>query len=296
MNKSGFSAAFVLMAVIVVLAGGIIALCGMTTIEPGTVGVPVRFGQVQSESLSEGFHWRNFFTTYIEVVNVRTQIEQLEAAASTKDLQDVTATVALNFSVDRHEAGNLFKTVGQSYFDTVVQPVVMEVFKAESAKYTAEELITKRSEMSSSLIASLTAQLEKRGLIVEGFSIIQFQFSQGFNEAVEKKIIAEQEALQAKNELEKTKVEAQKAEEQARGEAMAKKAMAEGEAEAIKLKAIAEAEAITAVSNAIQNNQSVLIHEAITAWDGKLPTHFLGSGALPVLNIDSNIGSDKAKE
>ena len=254
-------------------------------VQPGTVGVPVVFGKVTGEPVQEGLHFVNPITTVLEIVDVKTQLQSVDANAATKDLQDVKSTVAVNYSVERAQAGKLFQTVGRDYYQKVVQPIVMEAFKAESARYTAEELITQRTELSASLLSSLTAALGKRGITVEAISLTQFEFSQELNAAIEKKIIAEQEALQAKNELEKTKVEAQKAEEQARGQALARKAEAEGEAEAIRMKAEAQAEANTKLAESLQENKNVLIYEAIQKWDGKLPTHLFGT---PTQVIDVN--------
>ena len=263
---------------------GIVLMCSVYIVQPGTVAVPCHFGKVSENVQGEGIHLLNPFTTSIRRIDVKTQLASVKADASTKDLQEVSATVALNYSVVRDQAGEIVKTVGDGIYEKVILPIVMETFKAEAAKYTAEELITKRAELSGALVTTLSAQLQKRGICTEGVSITQFTFSARFNDAVEKKIVAEQEALQAKNELERVKVEAQKTEETARGQANAAKAKAEGEAEAIRITAVAQAEAIQSVSAALQGNRDVLMYQAIQKWDGKTPTHMLGE-TLPVFDV-----------
>lgn len=241
-------------------------------IQPGTCGVPVRFGAVQKLALYEGLHFVNPITTRVEMVNLKVQKNQLDAGSATADLQDVRATVAINYSVDPEKAPELLQTVGQLYYETVMAPAILEVFKAQSANYTAENLIKQRSQVSEAMVKSLQEKLRQRGINVVAFSIVEFQFSQAFNTAVEQKTVAEQEALRTQRELERTKYEAEKVVAKAQGEADAKLALAKAEAEAMRIKT----QAITT---------PILILEVIQKWDGKLPATILGNVPQPVFPI-----------
>lgn len=257
-------------------------LMSVVIVRPGTCGVPVRLGAVQDQPLDEGLHFITPIVTRVEMINLKIQKNTLSADAATKDLQDVQAEIALNYAAVKEGAPTLFQTVGTNYFETIISPLVMEVFKAEAAKYNAEELITQRSIVSQSLFASLDEKLAAYKIKVTAFSITQFKFSEEFNNAIEQKIIAEQRALQAERELERVKFEALQAEEKAKGDAAAIIAKAEAEAQSLKLRS----EATTA---------NVLILEAITKWDGKLPTHLLGSAAIPFANV-GDVGAGKSSE
>jgi regulator of protease activity HflC (stomatin/prohibitin superfamily) len=134
--------------------------------------------------------------------------------------------------------------------------------KATTAKFTAEELITKREEVRDAIKGLLTEKLAGTGLKVEQLSIINFDFSTSFNNAIEAKVTAEQNALAAKNKLDQVKYEAQQAIEEARG----------------------KASALQIEAQAINTNPQIIQLRAIEKWDGKLPQ--VTSGATPFININ----------
>ena len=168
---------------------GFVALCvvflSVVIIRPGTCGVPVRFGAVANQTLDEGIHFITPVVMRVERVNLKIQKNLLNADAATKDLQDVMAEIAVNFNAVKEGAPTLFQTVGQKYFETVVEPIVMEVFKAEAAKFTAEELITERQRVSAGLFDTLTEKMEPYSIRIQAISIIRFSFSKNFNAAIE---------------------------------------------------------------------------------------------------------------
>lgn len=270
--------------VLLVLFLGITMQQSVTIVQPGHSGVVVRLGEVQPEPLAEGVHLVIPFVTTVKKISVQTQLCEVKSEGSTKDLQVVSTTLALNYSLTHEKTPELFRTVGMDYQDKIIVPAVMEVFKAQTAKYTAEELVTKREELSQAIQTTLSGRLCERGLLVEAISLTDFRFSRTFDEAVEQKIAAEQAALTAKNELEKIKVEAEKTVVTAQGEADAAKAKAEGEAEAVRIKAAAEAEAVKQLGTALKENQPVLYYEGLRKWNGQLPTHLLGTPPVPTLD------------
>lgn len=256
----------------------------VTIVPPGHSGVVVRLGEVQPEPLAEGVHLVIPFVTSVKMSSVQTQLCEVNSEGSTKDLQIVSTTLALNYALAREQTPELFQTVGVDYQSKIIVPAVMEVFKSQTARYTAEELVTKREELSQAIRTALEERLCARGLRVEAISLTDFRFSRTFDEAVEQKIAAEQAALTAKNELEKIRVEAEKTVVTAQGEADAAKARAEGEAAAVRIKTEAEAEAVRQLGAALKENQPVLYYEGLRKWDGQLPTHVLGTPPVPTLD------------
>lgn len=247
--------------------GILITLFSSFTIVPaGHRGVLFQLGAVQDRVLQEGFNWKMPFVQSVKKVNVRTMKEEMSESAASKDLQIVTTKIALNYHLEESQVNVLWQEIGPYFKSKIILPAVSEAVKAATAKYTAEELITKRQEVKDEITAILTARLLQEYVVVDQLSIVDFDFSSSFNAAIEAKVTAEQDALAAENKLEQVKFEAQQRVEQA-----------EGEAQAIRIQA-----------NAIksQGGKAYVDLKAIEAWDGKLPVTMLGAqGAVPFINI-----------
>lgn len=235
------------------------------TIDAGYRGVRTRFGAVTG-TIDSGLYFKLPLIEHVYTMNVQTQKEQVEAQAASSDLQNVSATVALNYSLMPDKAADVYKNIGVDYKSRIVDPAIQEAVKAATAKYTAEELITKRQIVRDNMRALLTARLENEHIVVTEVSIVNFDFSQSFNAAIEAKVTAEQTALAAKNKLEQVKFEAEQ-----------RVAQAKAEAEAIRI----QAQAITQQGGAEYVNL-----KAVEKWDGKLPQYMLGGGATPFINLN----------
>jgi regulator of protease activity HflC (stomatin/prohibitin superfamily) len=193
----------------------------------------------------------------------------VKTSAASKDLQTVRATFVVNYRVDKTKAVVLYREIGMTYLETVIEPAIQEAFKSGSAKYTAEELITERAKVSIEIRESISERLEQFGVNVDAVNITQFEFSEEFDKAIEAKVTAEQKALQAERELERFKFEAQQ-----------KVEMAKGEAEAILEKAKAESEALQMKKEFA--TMELIWLTAVEKWDGVLPTHMFGTPPIPV--------------
>ena len=181
-----------------------------TTIKSGEVGVRVRFGKVVDKSTNEGVNFKIPFIERIEKMNVKVQKTEVQTSSSSKDLQEVEMNLAVNYRIDRKQATYLYKNVGVNYQSVVLEPAIEESIKAVTSKYTAEELITNRSEVSTKCMEELSKKVNKYGIDVSDFNITNFNFSEEFNKAIEEKQVAEQKVLTAKQELEKERIEAEK--------------------------------------------------------------------------------------
>jgi len=243
-------------------------LTAFHSVDSGRIGVMTNFGAVQDELLPEGLHVINPFTTKVVEIDVRVQKIEAMATASSKDLQNVSSQVALNFYLSKEKANIIFQELGLDYRQNIIEPAIQESIKSITAAYTAEELITKRPEVKRETFESIKQRLSDNNIIVTDFSIIDFNFSEEFNRAIEKKQIAEQSALTARNDLNRIRTEAEQAQ-----------AKAEGEAKAILARAKAQAQAQMLLRESLDDR--VLQLEAIERWDGKLPVvQGEGSGAI----------------
>lgn len=232
------------------------------TVGAGERGVITTLGAVSDRILGEGLYFKFPFIQSVIKTDIRIQKEQVEASASSKDLQVVHSFVALNYNIMPEKVAKLFQTVGTDYKARIIDPALQESVKAGTARYNAEELITKREEVRETIKGIISEKLKSYGIRVDEFNIINFNFSKEFNDAVEMKVTAEQNALAAKNKLEQVKFEAEQ-----------KVAEAEGKAKAIRLEAAA-----------INSNPQIVQLRAIEKWNGEVPTYW-GGGALPMINI-----------
>lgn len=258
--KTAKRAVKVILLIIFIL---IILFGSFRTINSGEVGIRVRFGKVVKTQMNEGINFKIPLIEKIVKMNVRVQKAEVETASASKDLQDVSMKLAVNYRVDGTKATSLYKNVGTNYNEIVLQPAIQESIKAVTSQYTAEELITNRSEVSKKCMETLQSKVEKYGLNIDNFNIINFNFSSEFNKAIEEKQVAEQKVLTAKQELEKEKIEAEK-----------KIVKAEAEKRANELK-----------QQSLTDN--IIKEEFINKWDGKTPVVMGGSS---IIDISSMLG------
>ena len=231
-------------------------------VNAGERGVLMQFGKVQEQVLGEGLHVI-FPTVYsVKKLSVRVQKQESSAEASSKDLQDVFTDVALNWHIIPDEANAIFQQIGdeKEVVARIINPAVVEVLKAVIAKYTAEEIITKRGEVKAAVDEFLTLRLLTYHIAVDDISLVHVHFSQRFSDAVEAKQIAEQEAK--------------------RGEFLALKAVKEAEAKVNLAKGEAE------VQRLLRDNLTpeLLERQAIEKWNGQLPLIF-GDGGKNLLDL-----------
>jgi regulator of protease activity HflC (stomatin/prohibitin superfamily) len=253
------------------ITGGIVLLFVAIFLKPfaivnaGERGVVMRLGQVQDTVLSEGIHPIVPIVTSVKRLSVRVQKNDFKADAASKDLQKVTTELTVNWHMDPRRVNKIYQQVGDSeqIVNGIVTPAVSEVLKAATAKKTAEEIITKRTELKDEIDNNLKKRLAAYGLLVDDVSLVNFSFSPEFSKAIESKQIAEQEAKQA--------------------EFVALKATKDAEAEVNRAKGQAEAQRLQRQTL----TPELLQKQAIEKWNGQFPTVMGGSGALPFINLDA---------
>ncbi len=260
---------YVLLAIIVIFLI-ITFFNSFKTIPTGFVGVKTRFGQVQDTMLNEGLNLKVPFIEKIVLMDCRTQKTEYTMEASSKDLQKISNfKIAINYNITNDTANKLYRSVGVDYKSIIVEPAIQEAMKATVANYTAEELITKRNEVSEFALNKLSPKLQENGITLTSLNILDLSFSEEFDTAVEQKQIVEQETQKAQYELEKAKVENQKKIENAQADA---EVMAAQNAQItdnyLRLKEI--------------ENQKAMIEK----WNGQLPTTMTGSDVSSIFNVN----------
>lgn len=265
--------------IVLVLAVLLILLDIFGTIGAGERGVKTRFGAIVG-TIPQGLYLKLPFIEKVVKMEVKTRtidydkngkegdsIDTSELSGASKDLQDVWIGVVVNYHIDPLKVENIYAQYRsvESYEASVVEPIVRATVKSMTAQYTAEELVTKRTEVSERTNASLTEKFLAKDAVLESSSITNFRFSASFTKAIEDKVTAVQNAEAAKNKLEQVKFEAQQTIETAR--------------------ATAEAQRISAQALAAQGGEDYVQLKAIEKWDGKLPTQMVPNSSVPFINL-----------
>jgi regulator of protease activity HflC (stomatin/prohibitin superfamily) len=264
----------------------VVLVSSVKIVEAGNRGVLLNFGAVDtSTSLQEGLHLVVPFRDNVIQMEVRTQKTSEVAASASKDLQDVRTEVALNYHVSADSAQVVYQQLGFDYASRVITPAIQESVKQVTARFNAEELITKRETVKTEIEEQIKQRLAAYNVAVETISITEFKFSEQFTRAVEAKVEAEQRALQANNELRRIQIEAQQAEAKAVGDQKANIARAEGIRQANILQAEGEGEAILIIDERLRESPSYLEWLKTQRWNGVLPLVTGGEGATPFIQI-----------
>jgi len=239
---------------------------GFFTVNPGVVSIKIRLGKLVG-AFDEGFYFKIPLLDKIESFSIKIKRSDIKTDAFSKDLQPIEIDVVINHRIEKNTVESIYRNLGQTYEKTIIEPIVNEEVKSVISKYSAEEVIVNRSEITRKMSEIVKLRMLEKQILVTDLSVTNFDFTPVFLKAIEEKQIAEQEAKKAKNEVEK----------------------ARQVAEQTILKAQAEAKALELQKQAISKDLIELRKveaqiRAIEKWDGRLP-HYNASGAIPFINV-----------
>jgi len=249
-------------AVLVALAGA------FGTVGAGQRGVLLRFGAVTGVEKEEGLYFKIPFVE--QVVLMSTQIQKYTApvGSSSKDLQVVTTEVTLNYQLDASSVGETYRNMRQDYESRVIQPYIQEAVKSTTANFDAEQLITRRPQVKDELQNLMTERLAPLGIGVVQLSITDFQFSSTFQDSIEAKVKAVQQALEAENALRRVEFEAQQAITRAQAEAKG-----------------LELQKAQITAQLLDLRRIEVQGRAVEKWNGVMPTVVTSGGPVPMLDV-----------
>ncbi len=280
-----------IVVVIIIVVLGLLLANSFARVPVGSTGILLTLGKVQDGvTLSEGLHMHIPFIQEIVSLDNRVQKLELNTEAFSKDIQTVSAKLAVNYRLRPESSFSVYKSYGTAFEQNIIVPATHEALKSVSAQYTAEELISKRAESSDKMRDELDAKLTGMGITVTDFNIIDFDFSDDFINAVEAKQVAEQVRKKAATENETAIAQAEREKQVAikQAEAAAEKVRIEAEAKANAVKLAAEAEAFRLESINKNLTDETIQNTLAERWDGKLPTVMGGSGTI--MNLSDLLG------
>ena len=267
------------------IAALIIAFNSFTIVPAGHTGVVLTMGEVSKTSYDAGFHLKMPFVQQVQTMSNKIQVYETPASAVSKDLQTVNSSIAVNYRLSSGKSSSMYEEVGVDYRDVLIAPAVQECMKSATAKYTAEELITERQAVGDAVKSSLDARLNDYGIFIEKFNIVNFDFTEEFNNAIEAKQVAEQNLLKTETEQKQVKLIAQT-------EADKKIIAAKAQAEATLAQAKAQADANKLLEQSLSDK--VIAYEQIQKWNGVMPK-VTGSDSGLLINVPLDDSTSSAQ-
>ena len=277
----------------VVLALILLFMSCVAIVPTGYTGILTTFGRVEDRTVSSGF---NFIAPWQRIVKMdnRTQKVQIQTSAFSSDIQQVDIQISVNYCINQETAQTLYKTVGENYYDNVMFPRIQENTKAVFSRYTAENLVARRDELSDLVAESTARDLEPYGITIVSISVEDIDFTDAFTNAVEAKQVAAQNKLTAETEQAQKTMEEQAAAERAiiAAQADADQAIiaANADLEVVKVQAEAslyagerEAEMNRRISESLTD--ALIRYYWIKGWNGSLPNTVLSSDGSYMIDL-----------
>lgn len=265
MSKKGIVA--LVIGAIVLLVGMIILFASTTIVPTGHIGVVTLYQNVQDKYLDAGFHWIKPFVEDVHDVDIRTQKYANTVEGSAKDLQIVNVTMSINYQIKPDKVTELYAKVGEHYNDIILNPALQSSLKASMAKYTAEEMITKRAEVATSITEELNVRLDEF-FTISAVNLENIDFTDEYNKAIEAKTTNQQKAEAEKAKLEITKVQNEQ-----------KINTAEAEAK------VRELQSQSVTDKSLEQLRLEIQRELIQKWNGQFPSTMLGDNPNMLFNL-----------
>jgi regulator of protease activity HflC (stomatin/prohibitin superfamily) len=172
--------------------------------------------------------------------------------ARTSDGQTVNMDITIIFRLIPDEADQLYRGWSENYLSGFVRPTTRSLAREVVSQYTAEDIYGEaRVQLGDDMEAVISERFAEEHLELTDLLVRDIDFSDEFTNAIEAKVVAEQQVEQAEREAERRRTEAA-------GLRDAAIARAEGEARATILQAQAEAEALRLVSEQVAANPALI--------------------------------------
>ena len=257
-----------ILAVVVVIAVVFVLGGALGTVGAGQRGVLLRFQAPTGDIKEEGLYYKIPFVEQVVLMSTQIQKYTAPATSSSKDLQVVSTEVTLNYQLNAGSVTEIYTNLRQDYETRIIQPYIQEAVKSTTANYDAEELITQRPKVKDELQDLIAERVKPLGIDVVQLSITDFQFSPAFQDSIEAKVRAVQQALEAENALKRVEFEAQQ-----------EITRAKAEAEGLRL----QKQQISA--QLLELRQIEVQRTAVEKWNGVMPGVVTSGGPVPMLDV-----------
>ncbi len=270
----------------------LLLLWPFNSVPTGYRGVVTQFGAisgVEDEGMVLLPPWKK-----LSIFSIRAeQADVKDAEGATSDTQPVRVSLTVRYSISTNRVAEVFEKYSHDGdLSSYVQTATHEVFKQVTARYTAPDLIAKRSVVSGDIATALRTKLNTYGAQVINIDMTGFSFSPSYMEAINDKVTQEQKRQAADNKLKTVESEQKQKVAIAEAEAAAVRATADGQAYAQLKVATAQAESLKIQNAALAQNHDVLELRRIeveqtkaSRWNGQLPQNVYAGAPIPFLNV-----------
>ena len=271
---------------IAIVAAGLCIAAGCGQVDSGEAGFFTRWGEVVSrEPVSEGLHIYEPFGTDLVTYDIKNRTFTVKTPVFTKDVQSMEVALTVTYHLSRSKVIDLHRTTGRNYERILIEPSVLGAAKDALGKMEAGDIVSNRETATAAIFRAISERLLPHGINVVLVNIVNIDYSDAFEKAVEEKQVALQQSQKEKNNTARLREVAEQQVVKAEADAKAKVLESEAEAKAILVKAEAEAKSIEMRNKALAQSRALIEYETVKAWDGKLPVQMLGSTPLPFLDI-----------
>ncbi len=272
------------LVIIILVFVAILLGSSFTIVNEGYVGVKYRFGKIEQDNLTAGLNIHIPFIEEIVQVDTREQVYAVTTDAYTSDTQSVNELqLKVNYCYDSSMLSNIIRNIGVSNVETkLLVPNVQKIAKDAIGKVKAEQLVQSRADVTTEIQNSLTEILDDYGIVVTAFAIENLSFDSAFEESIQAKVIAEQDALKMENKTKEKQEEAKQVVIAAQADADSKRIAAEAEADAIKV-----------IQEQLQSSPNYIEYLKVDRWNGQLP-QVVSDGVNPFVALDSNTAGNTA--
>lgn len=244
------------------VAAVIFILSSFYYVSPGYRGTLVVLGNVSGTSYGNGVGLKPPFISSMVKTDVRTQVLTDSATAYTKDIQTAMVMFTMTYNVVPDAVPKMYQHIGTDYKSKLIIPYVQDAIKDVVGKWQAQYLVANREKARMEILDVLKKKISRTYIQGITFQIINLDYSDNFEKAIENKVIAEQKAQEASNNTKRIQEEANQR----------------------VISAKADAEAMGIKAQALEKNQRLVDYEAVQKWDGKMPTYMLGN-TMPFINL-----------
>lgn len=269
-NSSRFFA-FVIPVVVILILGLLTTCSAVHVVEPGHRGVVVTLGKVSDEPLPEGVNFVAPLVTDVVDVSVKQETNEIKTECYSSDLQQIDVTIKVLYRIPDSQVVPLYRDYSGEPFEKVISPRVIEALKEIVSTLSAERFVRERENVKRQ---ALERSKLKLGTLIDVNDIVieNIDLSNQLEQAIESKMVQEQEAQRAKFAQEKAKIEAETA----------------------LIKAKAEAEAIKVQGEALRQSPDLVGFRIVEKWDGRAPLVIGGNGSnaanmilpIPIRELD----------
>lgn len=179
-----------------------LAMHSCTILQPGEVGVDVRYGKIQKDVLLPGIHHATTMRRKIIVFNTREVNYPFAIDFHTMEGIQAKTELTILYHIIPDSSINIYKKFGLEYQNILLRDNIITAMRQIGLTYKATELIVQRSEIENAIMERLEKHIGPFGFVIHSVMLKQIDLPDDIQETIEAQIKAVQTAKKIKIENE----------------------------------------------------------------------------------------------